>query len=202
MKKGTLIFLSSSIIAPVFIYLSILALSSSFGIESILVIRDLAQTCGYPIGVGLISNLGILIWTASASITLFTSLSGLIEKREKSNFLFLGGILTCILCIDDFFLLHDRYIGPDFLYITYSILGIYILIKFRKLILDIDFLPFIISVFFLALSIIFDKFIQQLFANNYTNIQIMEEGFKFIGIVCWMNFWWKASIKSLRSRNS
>ena len=202
MKKGTLIFLSSSIIAPVFIYLSILALSSSFGIESILVIRDLAQTCGYPIGVGLISNLGILIWTASASITLFTSLSGLIEKREKSNFLFLGGILTCILCIDDFFLLHDRYIGPDFLYITYSILGIYILIKFRKLILEIDFLPFIISVCFLALSIAFDKFIQQLFPNNYINIQLFEECFKFIGIACWMNFWWKASIKSLRSRNS
>jgi len=202
MKKETLIFLSSSIIAPIFIYLSIIGLSSSFGIESILVIRDLAQTCGYPIGVGLISNLGILMWTASASIALFSSLSGLIDKRENSYFLLLGGILTCILCIDDFFLLHDRYIGPDFLYITYSILGIYILIKFRKLIIEIDFLPFIISACFLTLSIVFDKFIQQLFPNNYINIQLFEEGFKFIGIVCWMNFWWKASIKSLRSRNS
>ena len=89
MKKETLIFLSSSIIAPIFIYLSIIGLSSSFGIESILVIRDLAQTCGYPIGVGLISNLGIIMWTASASIALFSSLSGLIDKRENSYFLLL-----------------------------------------------------------------------------------------------------------------
>ena len=141
------------------------------------------------------------MWSASASITLFSSLSGLIKKRENSDFLFTGGILSCILCIDDFFLLHDKYIGPDFLYITYSIIGIYILIKFRKLIINSDFLAFIISAIFLALSIVFDKFIQQIFPNNYLQIQLFEEGFKFIGIVSWMYFWSKASLKSLRSRN-
>ena len=199
MKKSTLIFLSSSIIAPTFIYLSIIGLSSSFGIESALVIRDLAQTCGYPIGVGLISNLGILIWSASASISLFSSLSGLVKKRENSNLLFYGGILTLILCIDDFFLLHDKYIGADFLYITYSIIGLYILTNFRKLILEIDFLSFIVSVICLSLSIAFDKGFQEIFPNHYINIQLYEEGFKFVGIICWMNFWWKASLKSLRN---
>ena len=200
MKKSILLFFSSSVIAPVLIYLAIIGFSSSYGIKSILVIRDLAQTCGYPIGVGLISNLGILMWSISASISLFSSLSGLIEKRENLNFLFLGGILSSILCLDDFFLLHDKYIGPDFLYITYSIIGIYMLIKFRKLILGIDFLEFIISIIFLACSILFDKIIQSIFPNNYLNIQLLEEGFKFIGIACWMNFWWKASIKSLKSK--
>ena len=202
MKKSTIIFLSSSIIAPLFIYLSIIGLSSSFGIESTLVIRDLAQTCGYPIGVGLISNLGILMWSASASITLFSSLSGLVEKREESNLLLLGGILTLILCLDDFLLLHDKYIGPDFLYITYSTIGIYMLIKFRKIIINIDCLPFIIAVFSLSLSIIFDRYIQEIFPENYINIQLFEEGFKFIGIACWMIFWCKASVKSLRLRNN
>tara|TARA_B100001250_G_C19767744_1_gene775586 strand:+ start:530 stop:1138 length:609 start_codon:yes stop_codon:yes gene_type:complete len=200
MKKSTFIFISSSIIAPIFLYVSIIGLSSSFGIESILVIRDLAQTCGYPIGVGLISNLGILMWSASASVALFTSLSGLIEKNENSNFLLLGGILSLILCLDDFFLLHDKYIGPDFLYITYSIIGIYMLIKFRKIIINIEFSTFIISVCSLALSILFDTYIQGMFPGKYINVQLLEEGFKFIGIVCWMNFWWKASIKSLRSK--
>ena len=198
MKKNILIFLSSSIVAPIIIYTSIIGLSIANGIEPILVIRDLAQTYGAPILIGLISNLGVLMWAASASIALFSSLSGLIEKPEKSNFLFLGGILTCILCLDDFFLLHDRYIGPDLLYATYSIIGIYILIKFRKLIIEIDFLPFISSVFFLGLSIIFDKFFQGIFAENYLNVNLLEECFKFIGIACWMNFWCKASINSLK----
>ena len=202
MKKNILIFLSSSIIAPIIIYLSIIGLTNAIGIGTILVIRDLAQTCEAPIWIGLISNLGILMWAASASISLFSSLSGLIEKREKSNLLFIGGILTCILCLDDFFLLHDRYIGPDLLYATYSIIGIYILIKFRKLILEIDLIPFISSIFFLGLSIICDKFIQDIFPQNYLSINMLEECFKFIGIACWLNFWCKASIKSLRSKTS
>ena len=201
MKKNILIFLSSSIIAPIAIYSSIIGLSIANGIEPILVIRDLAQTYGAPILIGLISNLGVLMWAASASIALFSSLSGLIGKREKSNFLFLGGILTCVLCLDDFFLLHDRYIGPDLLYATYSIIGIYILIKFRKIIIEIDFLPFISSVFFLGLSIIFDKFFQGIFAENYLNVNLLEECFKFIGIACWLNFWFKASRNSLKSKN-
>ena len=201
MKKNILIFLSSSIIAPIAIYSSIIGLSIANGIEPILVIRDLAQTYGAPILIGLISNLGVLMWAASASIALFSSLSGLIGKREKSNFLFLGGILTCVLCLDDFFLLHDRYIGPDLLYATYSMIGIYILIKFRKIIIEIDFLPFISSVFFLGLSIIFDKFFQAIFAENYLNVNLLEECFKFIGITCWLIFWSKASINSLKSKN-
>ena len=77
-------------------------------------------------------------------------------------------------------------------------MGLYILTKFRKLILDIDFLPFIVSVILLFLSIAFDKTFQEIFLNNYINIQLYEEGFKFVGIICWMNFWWKASLKSLR----
>ena len=201
MRKNSLIFLSSSIIAPIIIYSSIIGLSTANGIEPILVIRDLAQTYRAPIGIGLISNLGVLMWTASASIALFSSLSGLIVKREKSNFLFLGGILTCVLCLDDFFLLHDRYIGTDLLYATYSIIGIYILIKFRKLIKEIDFLPFISSVFFLGLSIIFDKVFEVIFAENYLNVNLLEECFKFTGIACWLNFWCKASINSLKSKN-
>ena len=206
MKKTFLFFLSYSIIAPIIIYSSIIFLSIAIGIEPLLVIRDLAQIYEAPIGIGLITNLGVLMWAASASIALFSSLSGLIAKREKSNFLFLGGILSGVLCLDDFLLLHDRYISPNLLYATYSIIGIYILIKFRKLIIEIDFLAFISSVIFLGLSIIFDVFIQSiypegLFPENYLNVNLLEECFKFIGIACWMNFWCKASINSLKSKD-
>ena len=206
MKEKFLLFLSYGIIAPIIIYSSIIYLSIAIGIEPLLVIRDLAQIYEAPMGIGLISNLGILMWAASASIALFSSLSGLIAKRKKSNFLFLGGILSGVLCLDDFLLLHDRYISPNLLYATYSIIGIYILIKFRKLIIEIDFLAFISSVIFLGLSIIFDVFIQEiypeaLFPKNYLNVNLLEECFKFIGITCWLIFWSKASINSLKSKN-
>ena len=106
-----------SILPSLFLYLAILYISNFYNINLNLVVRDLAQTCGYPIGVGMISNIGILLWGSAASISLFTALSERIN-RESSKLLLLGGIFSTLLCIDDFFLLHDRYIVQIFNLIT------------------------------------------------------------------------------------
>ena len=107
-----------SILPSSILYLAILYISNIHNIKLSLVIRDLAQTCGYPIGVGMISNIGILLWGAASSICFFTTFSESIN-RELSKLLLLGGLFSGLLCIDDFFLLHDRYVGPDFLNLTY-----------------------------------------------------------------------------------
>ena len=113
-----------SILPSTILYLAILSVSNLYNIKHSLVVRDLAQTCGYPIGVGMISNIGILLWGAAASICLFTTfLEGI--NRESSKLLLLGGIFSSLLCIDDLFLLHDRYIGPDFLNLTYLAISIF-----------------------------------------------------------------------------
>ena len=110
----------------------------------------------------------------------------------------MGGIFSAVLGIDDFFLLHDRYLGPDFLNITYLSMTIFMLIKFWKVFLKIGLLPLIISLFFLSLSVFFDSIVQQLFSNNYELIQLYEEFFKFLGIACWLNFWCNASFCSIK----
>ena len=56
----------NSILPSSILYLAILYFSNIHNIKLSLVIRDLAQTCGYPIGVGMISNIGILLWGAAA----------------------------------------------------------------------------------------------------------------------------------------
>ena len=122
----------NSILPSSIIYLAILYLSNIHNIKLSLVIRDLAQTCGYPIGVGMISNIGILLWGAATSICLFTAFIESI-KREFSKLLLLGGGFSGLLCIDDFFLLHDRYVGPDFLNLTYLTISIIILIRFQRI---------------------------------------------------------------------
>ena len=197
MKKNFLNLFYISILPSIIIYLITIGISNLYKIKPILVIRDLAQTCGYPIGVGMISNFGILLWGSSAAITLFVSISKLAE-REVSKLLLMGGIFSTILCLDDFFLLHDRYIGPDFLYVSYISMTILMSIKFWKFILRIGLLPILFSLFFLSLSIFSDSTLQQLFSKNYESIQLFEEGFKFLGIACWLNFWWNASIYSTK----
>ena len=190
-----------SILPSAILYIVTLYISNIYNIKLSLVVRDLAQTCGYPIGVGMISNIGILLWGAAASICLFTSFLEVIN-RESSKLLLLGGIFSSLLCIDDFFLLHDRYIGPDFLNLTYLSISIFLLVRFRRLLKNIGLFNLVISILFLGLSIFFDGVIQQIFNQSYELTQLIEEGFKFIGIACWLNFWCKASSYALKFGNS
>ena len=187
-----------SILPSTILYLAILYISNFYNIKLSLVVRDLAQTCGYPIGVGMISNIGILLWGAAASICLFTTfLEGI--NRESSKLLLLGGIFSSLLCIDDFFLLHDRYLGPDFLNLTYLAISIFLLVRFRRILKIIGLFNLLISILFLGLSVFFDGVIQQIFNQSYELTQLIEEWFKLIGIACWLNFWCKASSYALKS---
>ena len=190
-----------SILPSTILYLAILYISNLHNIKLSLVLRDLAQTCGYPIGVGMISNIGILLWGAATSICLFTTFSQNINS-DSSKLLLLGGLFSGLLCIDDFFLLHDRYIGPDFLNLTYLAISIFLLVRFRRLLKKIGLFNLVISILFLGLSIFFDGVIQQIFNQSYELTQLIEEGFKFIGITCWLNFWCKASSNALKFGNS
>ena len=187
-----------SILPAAILYLAILYISNFYNIKLSLVVRDLAQTCGYPIGVGMISNIGILLWGAAASICFFTTFLESISS-ESSKLLLLGGLFSGLLCIDDFFLLHDRYVGPDFLNLTYLAISIFLLIRFRKLLKKIGLLNLIVSILFLGLSVFFDGVIQRIFTQSYDLTQLFEEGFKFLGIACWLNFWCKASSYALKS---
>ena len=201
MKKTFLNLLYISIVPSIVVYFLTIGFSYFYKINPILVVRDLAQTCGYPIGVGMISNIGILLWASSGAITLFVSISKLAE-REIAKLLLMGGIFSTILCVDDFFLLHDRYVGPDFLNITYLSMTILMLIKFWKVLLKIGLLPIIISLLFLSSSVFFDSILQQLLSENYGLIQLYEEFFKFLGIACWLNFWCNASVYSINLKNN
>ena len=186
-----------SILPSAILYIVTLYVSNIYNIKLSLVVRDLAQTCGYPIGVGMISNIGILLWGAAASICLFTTFSQEINS-DSSKLLLLGGVFSGILCIDDFFLLHDRYVGPDFLNLTYLSISIFLLVRFRKILKRIGLFNLVISILFLGLSIFFDGVIQQIFNQSYDLTQLIEEGFKFLGIACWLNFWCKASSYALK----
>ena len=190
-----------SILPSSILYLAILYISDLYDIKLSLVVRDLAQTCGYPIGVCMISNIGILLWGAAASICLFTTFSGKINS-DISKLLLIGGAFSGLLCVDDFFLLHDRYIGPDFLNLTYLAISILILVRFKKILKKIGLFNLVISILLLGLSIFFDGVIQQIFNQSYELTQLIEEWFKFLGIVCWLNFWCKASSYALKFSES
>ena len=87
---------------------------------------DLAQYYNASIGLGILSIIGNLIWVATISISIFAyKLIGNYNSSE-SRFLFLGSIFTSIICLDDLFLIHDRYINEKILFLFYVIFAIYL----------------------------------------------------------------------------
>lgn len=175
------------------VYVLALVLSGAAGIRTQLVIRDLAQTCDTALGVGFLSNLGYLLWIAAAAIALFTALSGMVPLRGRVQQLLLcGGGFSLLLCIDDMFLLHDRYIGSTFLYSLYAVFALLILFRFRRQVQALGGGSFLLAVVLLGLSVVIDQ-LQDVIPVPYARLQLVEEGSKFLGIATWLAFWSQAS---------
>ena len=191
-----------ALIPALLVYVASLSLSGLAGIKGQLVLRDLAQTCGTPAGVGLLSNLGYLLWLAAAAVALFTAYSGQPGVRGKQyELLACGGWLSFILCIDDIFLLHDRYIGQTFLYVVYMVFAALIATRYRRQLMASRGELFLLAVALLGASIGIDQFQRDL-PFKYETVQLVEEGAKFLGIATWVLYWWQASTQSLNNAQS
>ena len=90
--------------------------SDAEGIRAKLVLRDLAQSCDAPLGQGFLSSVGYLLWMAAAAIALFAAVTRQIQgPAAYRQFAYCGGGFSLWLCLDDMFLVHDRYLGEAFL---------------------------------------------------------------------------------------
>jgi len=181
-----------ALLPALFVYVLALWLSAAAGIRTQLVIRDLAQTCDTAMGVGLLSNIGYLLWISAAAIALFAGLSGVLAIRGRVRQLLIsGGLFSLLLCIDDMFLLHDRYVGSAFLYSLYAIFALLILFRFRAQVSALGGGSFLLAVALLGTSVVIDQ-LQEVIPVPYTTLQLFEEGAKFLGIATWLAFWWQA----------
>ena len=190
-----------ALIPALTVYMAALGLSDLAGIDSQKVLRDLAQTCSTPAGVGLLSNLGYLLWLAAAAVALFTSNVGLPNIRGKQKeLLACGGWFSLILCIDDMFLLHDRYIGQTFLYMVYMLFSILIATRYRKQLIAYKGEIFLLAVALLGTSIAVDLLqpVERDQPDVYMFSQLVEEGAKFLGLATWVLYWCQASALSIR----
>ena len=173
--------------ALLFYSISLLVLTSS-GFEIMEVIRDTAQQTEASSFLGFLSNIGIWFWVSSAAICFFTiATRGSALKKNHKQLILLTGILSILLAIDDFFLIHDRYINQYICYFVYALLAGVILIRHHKLILEIEGFAFLLAGALLALSICTDV-VQFHLPLEYSYTQIIEEGFKFTGGATWLYF--------------
>jgi len=142
--------------------------------------------------IGIISNVGVLFWCATASVCFFSGrLLWSFGNKNQAVFLIYSGGFTTILLIDDFFMFHDSavyyLINNDFaqytILLSYAIFALWYLINFYKMLWKQNYILIGFAFFFLGSSV-FTDFILESGGLEY----FIEDGLKFFGIVSWLLF--------------
>ncbi len=162
------------------------------------VLRDPAQQTGVSSLLGLISNLGNFFWIASVAIAFFAVTYERQLPSKQKQWLLLVGALSLILAIDDFFLLHDRYVNQWVCYGFYVTTALLLFIRHFAQLIESAFFSCLIAFTLMGLSILTDTF-QEKLPWDYEVAQILEEGFKFAGAIIWLQCTIQCSISALRS---
>ncbi|AFY47987.1 hypothetical protein Nos7524_2137 [Nostoc sp. PCC 7524] len=182
-------------IIPLSSVLIVVALTSDLNLDHLTM--DQSDAAGIPRYIGLFSNIGMLFWCAGAAICLFSYriLKTVNKLSEYTSFLLYSGLLTTLLLLDDFFLLHEIIstklnISERIVYITYLIIFFRFFIQFRRTIQKTEFLIILAALMCFALSIVADTIWQ--------GIPIfVEDTFKFIGITSWFTYFFRLSLREV-----
>jgi len=158
------------------------------GFDVIEILRDPAHQSGQSTFLGFLSNIAVWLWVSSATICFFCAMTGdLVNKGSHRELLFLVGILSMILAIDDFFLIQHRYVNQKLCYLFYAIFSGTLLVRHYKKIMEIDGFSFLLACLLFVLSILTDA-VQTRTPLPSSYVQVFEESFKFIGIATWLYF--------------
>jgi hypothetical protein len=158
--------------------------------------QDPTALMNAPFYLGAFSSIGIMLWSGSTVLCLFTAF--MIRQRsylkEDYQFLIVSGFITLLLAFDDMFLLHEEVL-PHFFHIpanavivTYVNIFVIYLILFRRKILSTDFIVLLLAFFLLGLSTVIDLLPLPLEKDSF-----LEDAIKLFGVVSWFIYFWRQS---------
>jgi hypothetical protein len=151
-----------------------------------------------PFYAGVISNLGIVLWGAGATVCFFSAL--VLSQRQKGSskypipypltqFLLASGLLTSLLLFDDLFQFHRIFyikyfqVSAKAVFAGYGLLTLGYLVHFRKTIAETDYLLLGLALAFFAAAVVFDSI--SLLPRGRT---AFSDFLKFFGIVSWVAY--------------
>lgn len=184
-RKGLLV-LYLPILALLFL-VTVAAFSSHISLSSLT--RDMAAIAHVHPLIGVVSNVGVLLWCATAVICLFSwSLLRQQGLHAEARFLLWAGLMTVVLLVDDLFMIHE-YIAPIHLHVSEKVvLAIYAcaagayLLSHRRLILAANYQLLAAAMVLFTASMLVD------IANGRGWWGLAEDGFKVLGIASWLGY--------------
>ncbi|MDQ5825595.1 MAG: hypothetical protein M3441_15490 [Chloroflexota bacterium] len=190
------------------VLMAVFASSLKSGIPVSYFLRDAAGTLQVPSYVGLVSNLGALLWCAGAAVCFFGSVllrkvGAGEEAREWSSFFLAAGLVTTVLLIDDLFMLHENVsevywrFGEKTIFALYGGMFLLFLARFWKKLATTDFLVFLLACGLLGMSVLFDQW-NEPFGDNVPAMRLLlEDGAKLLGILTWLLYFARTCLAQL-----
>ncbi|WP_272008655.1 hypothetical protein [Roseovarius sp. ZX-A-9] len=169
-------------------YLISLGAMALGGFTLVETLRDTAQITKESSFLGFVSSIGAWLWVAATTVCFFRVAAGAGHDGEAHKMLLvLCGWFSAFLAVDDFFLIHDRFITEGILIPIYALFVGYLLRKYYAKIKQIDAFAFLTAGGLLAMSVVVDA-VQEILPISYGLSQALEEGFKFVGAAAWLYF--------------
>lgn len=188
LKTSTPAFILSLIIFGILISVAVL-IHSLAGVSMIHLTRDPAAVIADArIYTGFLSRIGVFMWIAASTVSLFTAcvVRGHRQASRANVFFLCLGFFSLLLALDDAFLLHES-VFPRYLRLQEEIiLGIYVaitllwLVKFRSLILRTEYLLLLASFVAFSIAVSNDIF--------FKGGILFEDGAKLFGIINWLTY--------------
>ena len=183
--------------AAVVVLAGIYGASAVSGVPVSVFTRDPSDVMNIYFYLGAMSYLGLMLWSASATVCFFSALvmRGREGGRPTVRFLLVSGALCTLLLLDDTFMFHER-VFPHHLNVPelgvfagYAIVfGVY-LVCFMRRIMGTDYLLLVLAVLSLGTSAVMDQ------ALPFSNLETFtEDAFKFLGIVLWLAYFARTSL--------
>jgi hypothetical protein len=148
---------------------------------------------------GGLSNLGYLVWAVAATVCFLGAWLGDAAPRAwRSSPLLWGGALTTVLMLDDIFQIHEagvygivphgKWVVPG----LYGALALALAVRFRWFLAAREAWLLVASGTMFALHVGFDEFVP--------GRHLLEDGFRFLGIVLWATFFVGAGLVAVKGR--
>lgn len=200
----------AALYSPALALLAVVAATAwTTGIPPARFTMDPAALAGSHPLLGVVSNIGVLLWTAAAAVCLFTAtlLHGRRAQCQCARFLLAAGLLTAWFALDDLFMLHEWLMPvvlgvpqPIVLMFYAAMVGLF-LAQFAVLIAGTDRLQLGLALAFFAASAAADQLPGAWF-GAWGWLYLLEDGCKLLGITGWSGYLSSVAASALQHQHA
>ena len=204
-----------TVYVPTFIFIGLVWFATqAIPIAAYFLTADPAEIAKQPPYVGIVSNLGLVVWAASLASCWISAEVIKRDLRKQSiwqSFFFFSGIITALLMFDDLLQIHEQshvylqFLSHDGAELTvfsiYGMLILYYIVTFRNLFKKTDYLILLLALGFFVISLVFDVNPERINLKESNRSVLLEEGAKFLGIVSWLTYFARTCLSKLKYNN-